>query len=437
MKLVEAQIDRVVGPTHHYGGLGVGNVASMQNEGSISNPRAAALQGLEKMRLVAQLGVPQFILPPQPRPDLRFLRQIGYEGPREEVLPRLADENPRLLSVAMSCSAMWTANAATVSAAVDGEHEQAYMTVANLSSSLHRAIEPSQTLADLWQTFPQHVRMLDPLPGGAMMRDEGAANHMRLGSDECKPGIHIFVYGDQDPLPKSFWPRQTRAACEAIARRHRLPVENTFFIKQHPDAIDAGAFHNDVVAASHRHVLLHHELAFYEAESTLDQVQLRYAQLYDQELIRIAVPSSELSIQDTVATYLFNSQIVGPSDGPSPVILCPAQVNEHSDAKRIVDRWCNQDKLFRSAHFLDLRQSMAGGGGPACLRLRVPLTEDVIDVVPEYRRFSDENYQNLKAAIEQFYPESLSFADLSNPAFVEQTSHAAEEITQRLSYRSE
>ncbi len=122
------------------------------------------------------------------------------------------------------------------------------------------------------------------------MRDEGAANHMRLGTGDERPGINIFVYGDGDPAPRINWPRQTRAAFEAIARRHGLPAENTFFLKQHPDAIDAGAFHNDVVAISHHDLLIHHERAFFEDAETLKRLENRFRELTGTRLTRIEVP---------------------------------------------------------------------------------------------------------------------------------------------------
>lgn len=433
MKLIEVQVDRIVGPTHHFGGLGVGNVASKQSEGSVSNPQLAAIQGLEKMRLVAQMGVPQLILPPQPRPDERFLNSLGFVSQEQDALKRVATEAPRILSAAMSSSAMWTANAATVAASVDGDHPHAVLTVANLCSSLHRAIEPSQTLADLWQSFPHSVLMLDPLRGGAMMRDEGAANHMRLGSDEAKPGIHVFVYGDQDPMPNSFWPRQTLTACEAVARLHRLPVENTFFLKQHPRAIDAGAFHNDVVAASHQHLLLHHELAFYDAQEELEKISQRYAAIYERELVRIEVPDSVLPIGEAVSTYLFNSQIVS-SDSEKPVIICPAQVSEHKAANDIVETWCKQ-KHFSTSHFLDLRQSMSGGGGPACLRLRIPLTEKEVAEIPFPNRWSPLLHDALCEVIQEHYPTEVSFDDLGTQELFQQAGVAEEAIRELLRHR--
>src|SRR4051812_23325470 len=76
----EFNFDGVVGPTHNYAGLASGNLASQQNRRLISHPKQAALQGLEKMKFLADLGVPQAVLPPHPRPNLLPLRRSGFTG---------------------------------------------------------------------------------------------------------------------------------------------------------------------------------------------------------------------------------------------------------------------------------------------------------------------------------------------------------------------
>ena len=263
------------------------------------------------------------------------------------------------------------------------------------------------------------------------MRDEGAANHMRLGTSESTPGVHVFVYGDKSPKPQTHWPRQTLAACQTIARQHRLPSENTFFLKQHPQAIDAGAFHNDVVAASHHGLLLHHELAFYQGDGVLKSIEQRYEQLHNRKLARMEVRQSDLSIDDAITTYLFNSQIVSPSHDDPPVIICPSQVEEKPAAKEIVDQWC-EAKLFSDAQFVDLRQSMAGGGGPACLRLRVPLTEIELQLMPTQSRWTRDLHEELRSTIEKHYPDSLRFADLSNIDFVSKAVEAQRRVANQL-----
>ena len=116
--LVEVQVDGLPGPTHHFGGLSAGNLASLAHAGFSSRPRAAARQGLAKMRQVLALGVPQAWLPPLPRPDLALLREAGFRGSDAEVL-RAAVADPHLLHLATSSAFMWTANCATVIPASD------------------------------------------------------------------------------------------------------------------------------------------------------------------------------------------------------------------------------------------------------------------------------------------------------------------------------
>jgi succinylarginine dihydrolase len=427
VKLVEVQVDRLVGPTHHFGGLGVGNIASLQHAGEVSHPASAALQGLDKMRLVASFGVPQVVLPPQPRPDLSLLRALGFNGSDAEILKSAFEQSPEQFSAAMSCSAMWTANAGTVTPAIDSRSNTTNLFIANLVSSLHRAIEPSQTIADLRQALPAQIHVHEPLPGGTAMRDEGAANHMRLGTSENQAGIHLFVYGDGDPKPNRFWPRQTLAASQAISRRHQIAPENTFFCKQHPLAIDAGAFHNDVVALSHGNLLIHHELAFATDNSTWLEVEHRFQAITGAELKRIEISSASLSLEAAVSTYLFNSQIVMPEQSSRPVILCPMQVREHAETRKLVKEWC-QRGLFREACYVPLDQSMRGGGGPACLRLRVPLPEDQLSTIPAASRWTEELDDQLRAIIRQYYPAQLTLSDLANGAFAEQNQLAYEQI---------
>ncbi len=448
MSLIELQLDRLVGPTHHFGGLGVGNLASQQNAGKSSNPAAAAIQGLEKMRMVAAWTQMQLVTPPQPRPDFQLLRAFGFSGTNEDVLKQAKEIAPHLLSAATGCSAMWTANAATISPAIDSingrlrnadqgttKNPQTELTVANLVSSIHRTTEPAQTRQDLRNALPPSCRVTDALPGGTAMRDEGAANHMRLGTSAEQPGIHLFVYGDGDPSPAQHHPRQSRAACEAVARRHRLPNENVFFLKQHPDAIDAGAFHNDVVAMSHHDRLIHHTAAFIDSDATLQRIDRRYQQLHDRELIRIAVPTESLSLQQAVATYLFNSQIISTPSEVAPRIICTRQVEQNPAARELVETWRAQG-VFESVHYVDLDQSMSGGGGPACLRLRVPISDNQINTVPSCSRLTEAKYEQLREQIERDYVTELTIEDLARVDFHQHATETQQKLARILTIKN-
>ncbi len=327
---------------------------------------------------------------------------------------------------------MWTANAATVCPAIDSREGRLSITVANLNASMHRAIESQHSEDDLRRLFAKVARIRPPLAGGSAMRDEGAANHMRLGTPNNQPGVHLFVYGDGQPRPQEHWPRQTLAASEAVARKLALDPARAFFLKQHPRAIDAGAFHNDVVAASHHNLLLYHEFAFAD-HSQLDHVGQQYRQVCDHELVRIEVSETQLPLENAIATYLFNSQIVSHSDPTSaPILICPAQVESDPDASRLVASWRDERRLFSEVHFVDLSQSMSGGGGPACLRLRVPVTEDQLGLLPARARWSAELDSQLRERILQHYPTRLTLADLASEDVLGQAERAQRSLSELL-----
>ena len=137
----EANFDGLVGPTHNYAGLSWGNVASKSNVSAVSNPKEAALQGLAKMKQLADRGYVQGVLPPHERPHLPTLRALGFSGNDADVLAQVLKKSPDLLAAVSSAAAMWTANAATVSPSADTRDRRVHFTPANLSAKFHRSIE--------------------------------------------------------------------------------------------------------------------------------------------------------------------------------------------------------------------------------------------------------------------------------------------------------
>ncbi|MGC1469072.1 MAG: N-succinylarginine dihydrolase, partial [Sphingorhabdus sp.] len=132
MALVEINFDGVIGPSHNYAGLSPGNIASASNAGAVSQPRAAALQGLEKMRANLRLGLAQGFFMPLDRPNLWWLDSLGTDMVRAE---------SHIQAAAFSASAMWAANAATVSPAPDCRGGLCHLTPANLVTMPHRSHE--------------------------------------------------------------------------------------------------------------------------------------------------------------------------------------------------------------------------------------------------------------------------------------------------------
>jgi succinylarginine dihydrolase len=425
----EVNFDGLVGPTHNYAGLSLGNVASASNAGLISRPKEAALQGLAKMRRLAELVGAQGILPPPRRPYWPLLEDVGYQGRTAKTLKRVAAEQPGLLACALSASSMWAANAATISPSADTADGKLHITVANLSSMLHRSIESEATYKLFRLMFGQAANVVvhRALPAHSDFSDEGAANHTHLAARFGAPGLEVFVYGRQPGEPAAttrFPARQSRAAGEAIARSHGLDPARVVHLRQSRLAIDAGAFHNDVVAVGSLDTLFYHEHAF-AAGSEAAQSAVRAASdgLFEPQFV--CVPNREVPLADAIRSYLFNSQLVATRDAKRGLtLIAPLEVAETPSTAAYVQRMLAEGGPIRALQYLDLRQSMRNGGGPACLRLRIVLTEEQAKAVHPAFRATPERLARVEAAVEQHYPETLRLEDLAEPALLDQFDRA-------------
>lgn len=435
---VEANFDGLVGLTHNYAGLAHGNVASARNADQPSNPREAALQGIAKMKALADLGLAQGVLPPQERPHLPTLRRLGFEGREAELLRRVHRDAPGLLAAMSSASSMWTANAATVSPSADTADRRVHFTPANLATHLHRAIEPETSGRALVAVFADaaHFAHHESLPATPQMGDEGAANHTRLCADFGLPGLELFVYGqggDTEPKPSKFPARQTRAASEAVARLHRLEAARCHYAQQRPDAIDAGVFHNDVIAVGTRELLLHHERAFVDTAAVRDWVRAQWrADAGGRQPVFVEITEAEVPLAEAVTSYLFNSQLVCTPDGRMRLV-CAEEAREHPRVWAAIRRMVEdpQNPLDDVLVF-DLRQSMRNGGGPACLRLRVVLTEAERAAVNPRCWITPALHAQLTDWVNRHYRDRLVLADLADPALLDESRTALDQLTQIL-----
>jgi len=331
MSAWEVNFDCLVGPTHNYGGLSAGNIASVANAMAASSPREAALQGLAKMKLLADMGIKQAVLPPQDRPAIATLKKLGFDGDDISIIRRAAAVAPGLLRACCSASSMWAANAATISPSADTEDSKVHITAANLTSQFHRSIEPPATAATLKRVFgdERYFQHHDPLPPNLYCADEGAANHMRLCADHGVAGVEIFVFGrsahPEDPKPVKFAARQSLEASEAVSRLHRMKPGKMLFVQQNPAAIDAGAFHNDVLAMSNCNVMLYHEAAFGDWRQMEENINR--ACEYPVQFIRAT--EADISLSEAISTYLFNSQLIS-MPGGGMMILAPGSARNRS-----------------------------------------------------------------------------------------------------------
>lgn len=408
--LSEINFDGIVGPSHNYAGLSLGNLAATAHAGTVSYPRTAALQGLAKMRGNLALGLAQGFLVPLPRPNPAWLEALAAD----------ASTDPVLRAGAWSAAAMWTANAATVSPAPDTADGRCHLTVANLVTMPHRSHEWPDTLRQLELAFAdaRHFAVNGPVP--PCFGDEGAANHMRLTRAHGEPGLEIFVFGRSGGR---FPARQHEQASRIVARRHGLDPARVLYLEQSPEAIAAGAFHNDVVAVANERVLLCHERAFAEPEAAY--AAIRQA-LPEAEIV--VVPESAVSLAEAVRSYLFNAQLLTlPGGGPALVI--PTEAWESPAVRACLEAMIAGNGPIRRVEPVDVRQSMANGGGPACLRLRVVADPATVD--PRFL-LDERKAESLERIIARSWPEQIDPGELGDPKLAESVTNARGELLESL-----
>ena len=410
-KLVEINFDGIVGPSHNYAGLSLGNIASASHKGNASYPRAAALQGIAKMRGNMERGLAQGFLLPLPRPNFGLLRDLA-----------VGDETNRaLIAAAWSASSMWTANAATVSPAPDTADGRCHLTPANLVTMLHRGQEWRDTQAQLKIAFgdQRHFAVHDAVPSS--FGDEGAANHMRFCDSHDAPGVEVFVYG----RPGGRFPaRQHEQASRAVARLHGLEPRRCVFIEQNPAAIEAGAFHNDVVAVANEKVLFTHDQAFADQIDAYEAIRAVFPDLHVVE-----VPESQVTLEEAIRTYLFNAQLVTLPTGEMALVV-PSECQESASVWSWCERMLASNGPIRHVIPVDVRQSMANGGGPACLRLRVVADPATVDA----RFLLDEaKAERIEAVIAQMWPETIQPDEIGTEALAAKVIEAREALLAVLS----
>ncbi len=428
----EFNFDGLVGPTHNYSGLSLGNVASHANQGNISNPKEAAKQGLRKMKALHDIGLAQAVLPPQERPSIGFLKRCGFSGSETEIIEKAFKTTPDLFRAACSASSMWTANAATVSPSADTEDQKLHLTPANLINKLHRSIEDKTTSDILKAIFSdqEKFQIHEPLPHHESLGDEGAANHTRLCRSHYSTGLEIFVYGQHffnksSPKPTRFPARQTLEASQSIIRSHKLKDKSSLLAQQNPNVIDQGVFHNDVIAVGNENVLFYHQQAFWDEEALKARINDFFA---DNDFYFIRVNDDQVTVEQAVKSYLFNSQIVTLPDNTMAFIL-PQECQESAAVWDCLQEIKDSDNPIDQLIVKDLRQSMANGGGPACLRLRAVLTEAEAKAINRAVIIDEKLFERLDQWVDKHYRDRLDYQSLADSQLLVESRTALDELT--------
>ena len=430
---VEMNFDGLIGSTHNYAGLSEGNLASTNNAKLVSHPRQAAKEGLAKMFRLHQLGLKQGVLLPQERLHMPTLRHLGFTGSDSEVIAKVSSSAPHLLAMCYSASSMWAANAATVSPSADTADGRVHFTPANLKSMFHRSIEAETTSRLLKVIFNNSACFAhhDALRGGVHLGDEGAANHNRLCSNYGDQGVELFVYGRRDfgdsRRDTDFPARQSLEASMAIARRHQLHGDKVVMARQSAKVIDAGGFHNDVVSVSNKNVLFMHELAFQDKADLIDGVTQAFE---GQPLHFVQVPDRSVSLENAIQSYLFNSQLVNLPNSEDMTLILPMESQENPAVHNYLLDLIEHDTPIKNLEFVDVRQSMRNGGGPACLRLRVVLSAQELARVNANFILDDQLFSRLNRWVDKHYRDELRASDLADPDLLDESRAALDELTQ-------
>ena len=425
----EINFDGLIGPTHNYAGLSQGNLASQKHLNQTSNPQAAALQGLDKMRLIMDQGIPQGFFLPHERPQLMTLRALGFSGTDEEVINQATKQNPALLKNVYSASSMWAANAATFSPSIDSYDQNIHITPANLNSMFHRSIEHEFTKTQLELMFGGIAQVHKPIKNISGYGDEGAANHLRVCAPHLMPGFQIFVYGSSAfESHLGIIARHAEEISQAVSTQHQLDPERVLFLKQNEQAINSGSFHNDIVSLANEEVFIFHQEAF------ADRVELGRVLHHLKEHVKgfhpIEILSEDISLDDLVSSYLLNSQLIT-VDNNEMMMLLPEEVHNHPNCMRWLEE-IKSSSPIKHLEFVDIRQSMMNGGGPACLRFKAVVNNDEFDKLNEKFLLSPTKLMDLRALVSKHYRDKLYPEDLLDIKFMQESYTFLDELTQLL-----
>ena len=408
----EVNFDGLVGPTHNYAGLSHGNVHSVNNKSKPSNPCEAALQGLDKMKMMFDLGYKQAIIPPQERPLINNFKD--YQN----------------MAINASASSMWVANSSTVVPSVDTDNGKLNLLTANLNFAHHRRIEAPQTYITLNKIFNDTSKFLihSPIDSDGELDDEGAANHTRFCNSHDEEGLHFFVYGrsndSSEETPTKYPARQTLEASKKVAET--MQIKNAVFAQQSAESIDAGVFHHDVIGVGNKNLYFYHEKALANEAEIISKIQ----DSFNGKLNFLCVKEHQVPLSLAVDTYLFNSQLIEYKDGH--MLIAPIRCRRNSLVRKYLQSITGKHNLIKKVRYVNLEQSLYNGGGPACLRLRVTMNEDEFSALHPGVIFTDKLHLQLRKWVKQYYVTNLIYDDLFTPAFIFNCKNALSELTEIL-----
>ena len=110
-------------------------------------------------------------------------------------------------------------------------------------------------------------------------------------------------------------------------------------------------------------------------------------------------------------------------------LILPEEVKGYENCMSWLDKLkqISDVKLF---DFVDIRQSMMNGGGPACLRLKLILNDEELESLNQNFLMNNERLESIKLLIEREYRDVLYPDDLKDPNLLDESRRVLDELTQ-------
>ncbi|HSY29479.1 MAG TPA: N-succinylarginine dihydrolase, partial [Burkholderiaceae bacterium] len=202
------------------------------------------------------------------------------------------------------------------------------------------------------------------------------------------------------------------------------------YVQQSPEVIDLGVFHNDVISVANGNVLFYHQQAFLDENAAIESLRNAMAAI-GTELVAVRVPSADVSVADAVSSYLFNSQLLSKADGRMALVV-PQECQENEAVALYLQGLIKSGGPIDELLSFDLRQSMRNGGGPACLRLRVALSDAEAAAMHQGVIMNEQLYGKLTTWVEKHYRDRLEPSDLADPTLAVEINTAMDELSHLL-----
>ncbi len=147
------------------------------------------------------------------------------------------------------------------------------------------------------------------------------------------------------------------------------------------------------------------------------------------ELQAVKVSNADLPLADAISSYLFNSMLVSLPGEDRLTLICPTETRDNARAHAVAERLIASNGPIGRVEYVDVRQSMRNGGGPACLRLRVVLTGDELAATNADMRLTEGLHAALSVWATTWYRDVLAPKDLADPAVIDESRGALDELT--------